>query len=162
MKHPGPIALLGFCCLATATVQADDKAPVVPKPRPRLGSERSREINRAGGKAVVGDVQTIEKQYLNTFQSYVAVSYNRLTAALPDEPSIHARYDIQMSLNTETNEALDIKIAGNLSERRRLLLLQAIAHACKAVACPMELRRKYGKVLSFSFDLVVSYQSGKR
>ncbi len=162
MKYVRPIVVLCLCLLASAAVQADDKAPVVPKPRKRLGSEPSREINKADGKSVVGNVQTIEKQFLNTFQSYVATSYNQLTARLPDEPSMKGHYDIRMRLNTETNESIDIKIVGDLSERRRLLLLEAISQACKGVVCPTELRKKYGQVLDFSFDLVTYFHSEKR
>jgi hypothetical protein len=162
MKYFRPFLVLSLCFLASAVAQADDAAPVVPKPRKRLGSDPSREINKTDGKSVVGNVQTIEKQFLNTFQSYVATSYTQLTARLPDEPSINVRSDIRMTLNTETNEPIDIKINGELSARRRLLLLEAISRTCKSVICPAELRKKYGKVLDFSFDLVASYNSGKR
>jgi hypothetical protein len=150
------------CNFIFPSMHADDKTPVVPKPRKRIGAQPSNEINKGDGKSVVGSVQTIEKQFLNTFQSYVAASYDRLTSRLPDEPSLSVRYDIRMKLNTETNEAVDIKIEGRLTERRRLLMLEAIDQACKAVICPMELRKKYGKVLDFSFDLVASYRSDKR
>lgn len=162
MKYLRPIVALGFCSLVAVVVQADDKAPVVPQPRKRLGSAPTREILKAGNKSVVGNVQTIEKQFLNTFQSYVASSYNRLTSRLPDEHELNVRYDIRMSLNTETNEPLDIKIEGKLSERRRLMLREAISEACKAVICPLELRKKYGKVLDFSFDLVAHYSFRKQ
>jgi hypothetical protein len=162
MKYLRAIVVLSSCMLISPAMQADDKRPVVPKPRKRLGPEPTREINKTDGKTVVGSAQTIEKQFLNTFQNHVATSYNQLTSRLPDEPSIRARYDIRMSLDTETNDAIAIKIDGNLSERRRLLLLESISQACKAVICPMELRKKYGKVLEFSFDLVVSSHSGKR
>lgn len=162
MKYLRSIVVLGYCLSAALAVHADDRAPVVPKPRKRLGPEPTKEINKTDGRTVVGDVQTIEKQFLNTFQGYVATTYNQLTSRLPDEPSISARYDIRMKLNTETNEPIDIKISGNLNERRRLLLLEAIAQACKAVVCPLEVSKKYCKVLDFSFDLVVSYYSGKR
>lgn len=162
MKTFRPTLVLMLWLLASLAAQAEEPAPVVPKPRKRLGPSPSREIGKSDGTTVVGNVQTIEKQFLNTFQGYVAATYTRLTSRLPDEPSISTRYDVRMTLNTETNEAIEIKISGNLSERRRLLLLQAIAETCKAVVCPAELRKKYGKVLDFSFDLVVNYQSGNR
>lgn len=154
------VLFLGF--VAFPMLHADDKPPVVPQPRKRLGPQASKEITKGDGKSVVGDVQTIEKQFLNTFQSYVAASYDRLTSRLPDEPSLSVRYWVRMKLDTETNAPSDIKIEGNLTERRRLLLLEAISQACKAVICPTELRKKYGKVLDFSFDLMASVQSGKR
>lgn len=154
------VLILGF--VAFPMLYADDKPPVVPQPRKRLGPQPSKEITKEDGKSVVGDVQTIEKQFLNTFQSYVAATYDRLTARLPDEPSLGVHYWIRMKLDTETNVPSDIKIEGSLTERRRLLLLEAISQTCKAVICPTELRKKYGKVLDFSFDLVASVQSGKR
>lgn len=162
MKHLRPLAALGACVLAGATLFADDQTPVVPKPRKRLGPAPSREIEKSDGKSVVGDVQTIEKRFLNSFQAYVASTYTRLTSRLPDEPSITTRYDIRMTLNTETNEPIDIKITGDLSERRRLLLREAIFETTKAVICPAEMRKKYGKVLDFSFDLVANYRPGNR
>ncbi len=158
-----PAAESGTPAADTAVAgQADGKARVVPKPRKRLGAQPDREIDKSGGNMVVGHVQTIEKQFLNTFQSCVATSYNRLTSRLPDEPTFNVRYDIRMTLNTETNELIDIKIVGNVSERRRLLLLEAISDACKEVICPIELRNKYGKALGFSFDLVANYHAVKR
>lgn len=162
MKYLWAIVVLTTCMLASLVMRADEGVPVVPKPRKRLGPEPTREINKTDGKTVVGDVQTIEKRFLNTFQSCVATSYNQLTSRLEDEPSLSVRYDIRMKLNTETNDAIDIKIEGKLSERRRLMLLEAISQACKAVMCPMEMRKKYGKVLDFSFDLVAGYHSAKR
>jgi hypothetical protein len=163
MKTLRPLLVLSLSLAASGAALADEKpAPVVPQPRKRLGPQPTREVTKGDGKTVVGSVQTIEKQFLNTFQSYAAASYNALTARLPDEPSLRSRYEIQMMLNTETNEPLDIRIAGELSERRRLLLLEAISQTCKAVICPHELRRKYGKTLSFSFDLVVGYHRAGR
>jgi hypothetical protein len=151
----------GLLLSAATGVSAADQTPVLPQPRKRLGPQPSREITKSDGQSVVGGVQTIEKQFLNTFQSYVATSYNALTARLPDEPSLRARYEVRMRLNTGTNEPAGINIVGALSERRRLLLLEAISQTCKAVICPAELRKKYGEVLEFSFDLVASYHSGK-
>lgn len=161
MKWFRPLVVLIAGVVAFQAMPAEEKAPVVPKPRKRLGPQPTREINKTDGKSVVGDVQTIEKQFLNTFQSYVAVSYDQLTARLPDEPSLSVRYVVRMKLDTEKNEPIETKIEGSLTERRRLLLLEAISRASKAVICPMELRKKYGKVLDFSFDLVASYQSRK-
>ncbi len=160
MKPFRPLVVMMCGLLASASMLADEPTPVVPKPRKRLGPAPSREIGKNDGNTVVGDVQTIEKQFLNTFQGYVAATYTQLTSRLPDEPSLSARYDIRMKLNTETNEAIEIQIEGKLSERRRLLLREAIMETCKAVICPAELRRKYGKVLDFTFDLVVNYQRG--
>ena len=154
------VVAIWSCVVVVA--QADGDAPVVPKPRKRLGSAPTREIDRGETKNVVGSVQTIEKQFLNTFQSLVATYYNQLVAGLPDDPAVYARYDIRMKLDTETNEPIDIAISGNLTERRRLLLLKAIGQACKAVVCPAEVRKKYGKVLDFSFDISVGYQYRKR
>jgi len=156
------LAALVLGLVASPMLRAEDKAPVVPQPRKRLGPQPTREITKGDGKSVVGDVQTIEKQFLNTFQSYVAGTYGRLTARLPDEPSLGVHCWVRMKLDTETNVPGEIKIEGNLTERRRLLLLEAIAETCKAVICPSELRKKYGKVLDFSFDIVAGVQSGKR
>lgn len=156
------LTALVFGLMALPTLHADDKPPVVPQPRKRLGPQPTREITKGDGKSVVGDVQTLEKQFLNTFQSYVAATYDRLTSRLPDEPSLSVHYWIRMKLDTETNVPSDIKIEGNLTERRRLLLLEAISQTCKAVICPAEVRKKYGKALDFSFDLMASVQSGKR
>jgi hypothetical protein len=152
---------LGLCCLLAVSAFAEDEAKPAPRPRKRLGADTPKTVNKSDGEMTVGKVQPLDMQYINTFQNRVISQYNESTRRLADEPTIHERSVIRITVDTETGATVNIQIEGNLTERRRLLLLNAISQACREVKCPVEIKNKYGKQLSFWFDMIADYHRVK-